>query len=402
MVAPGLNVHRAPPIVLAMAWRRAILVSGLVTGCGGGGAGPSGGLDPDVAACPAGTDLFSIPPVAIGAMTGWVPLGNLNPPAHTFPTDHQYIYLADPGTTPVPPVVSVVAPGPVTIYRAKSTHYQETNRTDYAIAFRRCREVAGEFGHVQSLAPALASRIGAFDQSCSSYSPAPGTTVTQCFAGALSATVAAGDAIGTAGGTAGQWGLDLSLWDTRVTPIGFARPDRYPRSGDGFDYQHTVPASDYFAEPARSAIRAKLGRFDGHAQRTVAPYGGTIALDRAGTAQGNWFNPSQPSYPESAHLALVPDNVDPTIQVFSVGLSQPGLGAGTYPFAPTHQGTVNRDLSEVTANGTIYCYELPNGGVALLRLTSASALQVDTRPGPTRCQAASPYALAAGAATYQR
>jgi hypothetical protein len=384
-----------------MACVRAAFVAGVLASCGGGGVDPAG-PDPDVAACPAGTDLFTTPPIAIGSMTGWVPLGNLNPPAHTFPTDHQYIYLADPGTTPVPPVVDVVAPGPITISRAKSTHYQETNRTDYAITFLRCREVAGELGHVQSLAPALASRIGAFDRSCSSYSPAPGTTVTQCFAPALAVALAAGDPIGTAGGAAGQWGLDLSLWDTRVTPIAFANPDRYPQSGDGFDYRHTVPASDYFAEPARSVVRAKLGRFDGRVQRTAAPYGGTIALDRPGTAQGNWFNPSQPSYPESAHLALVPDNVDPTIQVFSVGLSQPGLGAGTYPFAPSHQGTVNRNPSEVTPDGGIYCYELPNGSVALLRLTGAGGLQLEARPGPTSCLAATPYALGAAAVTYRR
>jgi hypothetical protein len=340
--------------------------------------------------------------VAISSISGWVPLGNLNPPAHTLPTDHQYIYLADPAHTTTPPSVPVVAPGRITIFRARSAHFHETDRTDYAIAYARCREVAGEFGHLTTLAPGLASRIGPFDQGCQTYSPAPGTTVTSCQARSISNELAEGESIGTTGGVPFVSGLDLSLWDTRVTPIEFAAPSRYPAGSDGFDYRHTVPMSDYFSEPAASAVRAKVGRHDGAVQRTAAPIGGTIAHDRPGTAQGNWFKPGAPTYPEVPHLAIVPDNVDPGTKVFSVGMSQPSLTSGTYGFVPPAAGEVNRDPGTVTPDGAIHCYETSFGKVLLLRLVDATTLELEYLPGVATCAAAAPYGFGAGKATYVR
>ena len=115
----------------------------------------------------------------------------------------------------------------------------------------------------------------------------------------------AGDVIGTTAG------LDLSLFDSRVTPIVYANASRWTALTDSFDHFHVVPFSDYYAEPTRSAVRAMLGSFDGKTKRTIEPLGGTIASDVAGTAQGVWLNPSQPLFPEVSHLAIAPDNVDP-------------------------------------------------------------------------------------------
>ncbi|MFI5177952.1 MAG: hypothetical protein ACHQO8_05300, partial [Vicinamibacterales bacterium] len=40
--------------------------------------------------------VFRSSPIAPGAIKWIVPLGNLNPPDHTTPTDHIYFYFADP------------------------------------------------------------------------------------------------------------------------------------------------------------------------------------------------------------------------------------------------------------------------------------------------------------------
>ena len=101
-----------------------------------GGGGPLGASIPkDLASCATSKDQFTVSPIAISAINGWVPLGNLNPPAHTFPTDHQYIYLKVPNS-----VEPLVAPGNIVVTRAKSTKYSTgTTGEYYSIGFQPCR-----------------------------------------------------------------------------------------------------------------------------------------------------------------------------------------------------------------------------------------------------------------------
>src|SRR4029079_156416 len=108
-------------------------------------------------------------------LLGWVPLGNLAPPGHLFPTDHQYLYINDPGNPASVRSVPVVSPGNITITRAHRTHYSNSDTYDYALEFALCDEVRGEFGHVTSLAPDLLQELGAFDQECGSYGLGLGT-----------------------------------------------------------------------------------------------------------------------------------------------------------------------------------------------------------------------------------
>lgn len=70
----------------------------------------------------------------------------------------------------------------------------------------------------------------------------------------------------------------------------------------------------------QATLSALLGRFT--LRRIIAPTCGTIMQDIAGTAQGRWFFDT--SSGEDRHLALVHDNVDPRVGVFSVGTSLTG------------------------------------------------------------------------------
>jgi hypothetical protein len=378
----------------------AALFVGVMLACSkDGGGGPTGSSIPQsLASCSAAKEFFTQPPFAISAISGWVPLGNLNPPAHTFPTDHQYIYLKSAQSTPL------VAPGTVAVTRVSVTKYLTAAPfEDYAITFQPCREVAAEFGHVRTLSPTLASQVGAIDQQCNTYSPAPGQTVTQCTSKRIAVTVAAGAPLGTASG------LDLSLFDNRVAPIRFANDARWQTNTDGFDRFHVVAFSDYYAEPARSAVRSVLGSFDGKTLRTVEPVGGTIATDVAGTAQGAWFFGAQPTYPESPHLAIVPDQVTPTRIGVSLGTSHPNFAAQSYGFDPVTNGYANRDPSQVTVATGIVCWELNffsgtgRVGAALVQLMDAKTLRLEIRPGESaRCALQQPYAFGPNAVTYTR
>lgn len=104
--------------------------------------------------------------------------------------------------------------------------------------------------------------------------------------------------------------------------------------------------------------------------------------DVGDTAQGNWFDSSLPlgPTPTSSHLALVHDKVDPTIAAL-VWVPSP---QGTWMFTPEHTGTVNREFSEITSDGNVYCYEglmddgvSPLAGRFLLELTSPTELRIE-------------------------
>ena len=384
----------------------AISVGTVVVACSGGDRvdGPNPYTPANVASCGASSALFTALPIAPANIMGWVPLGALNPPGHTFPTDHQYIYLTtfSSGAAPVP----LYAPGNVTVTQARLVHYMPSTGPstpdDYALDFTPCREVSVDFGHVRTLSPALLSLLGPFDQQCSTYSPNPGLVVSDCYTKRVEIAVNAGDVIGTSAG------LDLSLFDSRVTPLVYANASRWVSNASGFDHFHVAPFSDYFAEPLRSTVRAMLGSFDGRTRRTVEPLGGTIATDVAGTAQGVWLNPSQPTYPETPHLAIVPDNVTPSLIDVSIGASLSGIAPGAYNFAPSTTGTVNSDPSTITPGSAIYCWEIgysatDRRGVVLVQLPDASTLTMEARSGANRtCASEQPWVFTSAAFTYKR
>jgi hypothetical protein len=250
---------------------------------------------------------------------------------------------------------------------------------------------------VRSFSSNILAQMGAFDQSCTTYSPAPGQTAQQCYTKQLAIKVKAGDVIGAAGG------LDLSLFDSRVTPMTVANASRWQTSSDGFDRFHTVAFSDYYAEPARSQVRALLGQHDGLVKRTIEPLGGSIATDVAGTAQGTWFNPAGSTTGESPHFSITPDNVDPTRYNLGFGTSHPGFSTGVYRMYPSTSGNINKPPAQITPGPTIYCYDVTHffGTLTfarlLLQLSDATTLVTQVTSGGGTCAANAPWAFSAGA-----
>ncbi len=383
-----------------------------VAACGDGrrdDGGPSSPTDPfglavTLAPCGGSTALFTTLPIAQADIGGWVPLGAMNPSGHTFPTDHQYIYLTFFGSAPRP-LVPLYAPGNITVLGARSSTYSGTSGfTDYSIYFSSCRETFAEFGHVRSITPSLLAKLPPFDQGCNTYSPAPGSSVTACWTKGVEVVVPAGEVIGTAAG------LDLWLFDSRVPPIVYANPARWGGASAGFDHFHVVPFSDYYAEPLRSTVQSMLGSYDGKMKRTIPPLGGTIATDVPGTAQGTWFFGTAPTYPESPHLAIAPNNVDPRRIEISMGTSGGAYPSGLRAMLPSETGPFNRHPAQITPGPTVHCWDLINAGdfgaghgIALLQLVDATTLRVEGKFGASvTCAAQQPPALTAAAVTFRR
>lgn len=363
------------------------------------------GLAATLAPCGSNTALFSALPVAQSDIGGWVPLGAMNPPGHTFPTDHQYIYLKAFGSGPLAPV-PLYAPGNLTVVGARSTKYAGTGGfEDYSILFSSCRETFAEFGHVRSIAPSLLAKLPPFDQGCTTYSPAPGSSVTACWTKGVEVRVSAGEMIGTTAG------LDLWLFDARVTPIIYANPARWGGATAGIDHFHVVPFSDYYAEPMRSTVQSMLGSYDGRIQRTIPPLGGTIGTDVPGSVQGTWFFGTEPTYPESPHLAIVPNHIDPRRIEISMGTSGGSYPSGLRAMMPSENGPFNRHPAQITPGPTVHCWDLINAGdlgtgygIALIQLVDATTLRIEGRVGSatTACANQQPAAFTAAAVTFKR
>src|SRR4029079_9353595 len=149
-----------------------------------------------LASCGTRTDLFTVSPIAFTDFFGWVPLGNLSAPLHTFPSPHQYLFHSSAGG-PLH-TVPVVSPADITIIRVSRRVTAADGRADFTIEFAPCREVIGYFNHFAALDPSIESGLCPFDQQCFSSTTAP--AYTDCTSRVISIPVVAGARLGITGG----------------------------------------------------------------------------------------------------------------------------------------------------------------------------------------------------------
>ncbi|PIR21306.1 MAG: hypothetical protein COV45_00745 [Deltaproteobacteria bacterium CG11_big_fil_rev_8_21_14_0_20_47_16] len=368
-------------------------------GCQDGGSagstssGGASGPPKSVSSCPS-SDVFTALPVTLSDLGsyGITPLGNLNPPDHTFPSNHLYFYIKNSTGGSSVDNVPLYAPATATITNISSGTSLATNKTDYSIIFYPCTQLQAYFYHVATLSSEILSAFNSADKSCNTYNPGSGDT-THCSAG-VDIPITAGEQIGTVGGpTTSSYAVDLGLYDNRITALIYANDARIRAEGNGYDDFHVVCAIDYFTATLKTQLEAALNR-----PANALPLCGSVDQDVANTAQGKWFEPSagSPASAESGNIALVHSNIDPTLGIFSIGNAT--IGVNTPSFTPTHTGTINREFSEVTADGKIYCYDtLSTPGVIFLiqiPTSSSTTLKIE-KQSANACTGAETFTSAA-------
>ncbi|MBN2357079.1 hypothetical protein JXO59_13260 [candidate division KSB1 bacterium] len=219
---------------------------------------------------PRGPVEFEVSPVTYDAIFLSTPLGNLNPPGHTFPSNHMGFYLHDQG----PYLVRAHAAGTI------DDMYYNAGYDDYRIQFKHSETFYSYLDHIEN--PYGHVRVGV--------------------------KVAAGDSIGWASDY-----LDFGVVDWDTTRY-FVVPGRY--------HEYTLHCGDaylYFAKDVREALLARN-------TRTVEPRGGKIDYDIDGALVGNWFLEGTPvSWEASSYLyaeaqiAFVYDMWDPRKIVIACG-----------------------------------------------------------------------------------
>lgn len=281
-----------------------------------------------------------------------LPLGNLSPSAHVFPTDHIYLQTLDVEFTRENQVSrALYAPGDIVITSISESTNTTTGISDFGVRFRPCISVGGMFGHVGSLSTGIKNQLSD-NNTCNEYETG-GDLYRNCEYN-VAIPLSAGDSIGTAGDGRSS-SLDIWAWDYREVQNEFANPSRW-----GADSFHVICPADHYTTELKAYLLSRFTLLDGSV-RTLEPVCGTIEVDIKGRAQGVWFNEAMIDGPrEDNHVALVNDNIEPEKQAFSFGnsVNQIGIQTGTYFFDPQNIGTVNRDFSQVSNDGLIYCYEV--------------------------------------------
>lgn len=233
---------------------------------------------------------FTASPLGLDRLLQIIPLGNLNPPGHTFPTNHMYFNwrtgaidnAIDPSLLP-----TVYAPTSGTI----ASVVRRNNNTDGQLILHANRQFYFYVSHV------------VVDASLT-----------------VGSTVTAGQVLGT--GSRHTVGVDLGVINFDRVPNFFLAPLR-----NTFESRYGDSPLRYFAEPLRSTLEALV-------TTSAADKNGAFALDQAGRLVGNWYVPGLPEDQTSEgmvaqHLAFAYDELDPTAIMIGIGGTL-GVAGGQY------------------------------------------------------------------------
>jgi hypothetical protein len=295
-----------------------------------------------------GTAAFSQSPIDVGVISTLVPIGNLNPPDHTLPTNHAYFFHTSAANA------EVRSPAAGTIGTV-------TRGADDSILVTVSPGFDFYLGHIR-----LDSTF------------------------AQGGRVTAGQHLGVTVSAAGA--MDLGIINNSVT-LFFVRPERYIPGT-----LHGDSPLKYFSDLVRGELYAKVARTGGDKD-------GRINFDQTGRLAGNWFTTSLQPVSETEnfgngpkHLAFVRDVNDPSLVRISIG--------GTLSIAGAfYVQTGAPDPADVSLSSGTVVYQLffvpqaqQAAGVMIVQMMADDRIQVETFPSGTPAT----VAFTSAAVTYIR
>ncbi|MBI2451187.1 MAG: peptidoglycan-binding protein [Parcubacteria group bacterium] len=326
-----------------------------------------------------GNILLTDSPIDVSMVNRLIPLGHIGTPHHAIPMDHMEYLLPQMGEGAGRPILTdIKAPGAVHIIGVRQT-IKKVNGVIvddkyYSIGFTPCKEVLFYFEAMGTISDALKQAVQNAKNTELVASDMEGNQETVLKSYRIDYITKPGEIIGTAGGPDYPGAtLDWGVYDFRIPKLGFL--------GEQFDnrLQYTTCPIDYFPSPLKEQLYEK---FD----REVPPRCGEVMQDKAGTIQGNWKAQGQPdSLNDLILMGIVHNNTDPSIGV--IGVAGVIANHGSIDFTPQYKGLVNREPSEVKADGQIYCYQSgshqqvssakPISGRILMQLQNNQTLKIE-------------------------
>ena len=252
---------------------------------------------------------FTSPPLKMQDLGYIRPLGAMLD-GHVTPTDHVYVGPVNRNVADNTYPVLMPANGTVVdISRMPDQYIGDRSGTQLAPEDHRivvsfsCRYYA-IFIHIHKLAGKLATETQGLQPNESKK---------------VSIDLKAGDTIGYIGGDTFDW----TPVDTSKKLSGFISPKLY--MGESWKI-NTVSPFDLYKGSLKMQLEAK-------SLRTAAPIGGKIDYDKPGKLIGSWFRQGTNGYSGSdqqrywdGHLSIVPDYIDPSYTIVSIGNWQDKAG----------------------------------------------------------------------------
>ncbi len=139
---------------------------------------------------------LTVPPLDTADVTGLVPLGNLNPTAHVFPSDHMYFYCFTSK-----PSLEIKSPGNVHVLRISRTRLNAgafNDHYEYKIALGSENSYM-YWDHVSSLSTKLQAAVNNFSgATCEPAYTTGGISYQGCYVEPANFMAAPGDVLGIA------------------------------------------------------------------------------------------------------------------------------------------------------------------------------------------------------------
>ncbi|MBN2348028.1 MAG: hypothetical protein JXJ22_04275 [Bacteroidales bacterium] len=278
--------------------------------------------------------VFTQSPVDTANINAVTPLGNINPPGHTFPTNHIYFYMNGINLVNV---YSIAGGEIITVQ-----YHDGSDDNSIVVEFSGTSKYY--YDHV--------SNIPAYIE--------------------VGYQIEAGEFIGTSNPLVAA--LDLGVIDFEVTRS-YIIPERYLEN-----FLNCGNPYLYFTDSVRNILYMKN-------ERTSEPRGGKIDYDIDGTLAGNWFLKGTPVHILNAtheymetHLTFVYDMWDPEKIIIATG--------GTLELSPFVSSVVDNtpDPQNITPASGIIKYEFDSWGVdgtMLVQMLDNREIKVEVFPDLT-------------------
>jgi hypothetical protein len=245
---------------------------------------------------------FTSPPLHMKDLGYIRPLGAMLD-GHVTPTDHVYVGPVKrdvpDNTYPVlmPADGTVVEVGKMPAEYIGDRKFSGLAKEDHRVVVSFSCRYFSIFIHVHKLAGEVAKQAASLQPSENKQ---------------MSVNLKAGDTIGYIGGDTFDW----TPLDVESKLSGFIHPDYYKRESWKIN---TISPFDLYTGDLKAQMEAK-------SWRTVAPIGGKIDYDQPGKLIGTWFREGTNGYEGAnqerywdGHLSVVPDYIDPSYSIVSIG-----------------------------------------------------------------------------------
>jgi len=338
--------------------------------------------------------ILTAPLIDLKYITSITPLGNLNPPGHTSPVDHNYF---SSGTDEKIPVYAP-ADGWITdlvVILAKDEKTGKYVDRWITLDIEICQGLKLTFANLTEASSVLKDNWPKNDNGCKYGIKKDGHDFTegQCYFHS-NIKVKAGDLLGYTQNEARKDGTRSFPFEIWAANYNQPSPSNIDWSFyDDDRYAHIMCTFDLYTGSLKKQYYDKLGGVDLKTngstliKRTIEPLCGTVNQNIVGTIQGMWFgegwkNRKDKNNPEdSRQFSFLHWNIDPTYaEIGNAGEITSGQ-SDQIMFLPKYSGTIDREPSEVKADGKVYCYNF-RGGKILTQLIDDRHLKLEYQSDP--------------------